>query len=300
LYSGEQFDSKIGQQYLRQRYYNPSTGRFNRLDPFFGNLNDPLSLHKYLYTHADPINMVDPTGKMSLAGISISMAIGGGLTGAIASASISYATGVRGWRNIGASVFSGFASGAILGSAYGFSIGTGRFPIVFVEGLATASSNALSSLLSQLVMNPLLRPDLGMVGNAFIDGLVWGTAASAFGGTFIMKNINGTWKNVFEEDVVKQVISAVITSIGKDVTNYVTNSINGREKRDFSDFLVGSLINAGKAGFAVYVLNHAISESNIPSGEIAWMQVFTGFFINWGIGTWIDVTIDYVLEHFVP
>ncbi|MDR0704760.1 MAG: hypothetical protein LBF88_07195, partial [Planctomycetaceae bacterium] len=59
LYSGEQFDSKIGQQYLRARYYDPVTGRFNRLDPFFGNLNDPQSLHKYLYTHADPVNGID-------------------------------------------------------------------------------------------------------------------------------------------------------------------------------------------------------------------------------------------------
>ncbi len=44
LYSGEQFDSRIGQQYLRARYYDPNTGRFNRLDPFFGNLDDPLNL----------------------------------------------------------------------------------------------------------------------------------------------------------------------------------------------------------------------------------------------------------------
>jgi RHS repeat-associated protein len=62
LYSGEQFDSKIGQQYLRARYYDPATGRFNRLDPFFGNLNDPQSLHKYLYTYADPVNMADYVG----------------------------------------------------------------------------------------------------------------------------------------------------------------------------------------------------------------------------------------------
>ncbi|MDR2441721.1 MAG: hypothetical protein LBE12_20355, partial [Planctomycetaceae bacterium] len=66
LYSGEQFDSKIGQQYLRQRYYNPATGRFNRLDPFFGNLNDPRSLHKYLYTHADPTNGIDPNGELAI------------------------------------------------------------------------------------------------------------------------------------------------------------------------------------------------------------------------------------------
>jgi RHS repeat-associated protein len=74
LYSGEQFDAKIGQQYLRARYYDPATGRFNRLDPFFGNLNDPQSLHKYLYTHANPINGIDPSGMM--------------MTGALASASI--------------------------------------------------------------------------------------------------------------------------------------------------------------------------------------------------------------------
>jgi RHS repeat-associated protein len=62
LYSGEQFDSKIGQQYLRQRYYDPTTGRFNRLDPFFGNISDPLSFHKYLYCIADPNNYTDPNG----------------------------------------------------------------------------------------------------------------------------------------------------------------------------------------------------------------------------------------------
>jgi RHS repeat-associated protein len=69
LYSGEQFDSKIGQQYLRARYYDPATGRFNRLDPFFGNLNDPQSFHKYLYVHADPVNGIDPTGRNSVTAV---------------------------------------------------------------------------------------------------------------------------------------------------------------------------------------------------------------------------------------
>jgi RHS repeat-associated protein len=69
LYSSEQFDPKIGQQYLRQRYYDPTTGRFNRLDPFFGNLNDPLSLHKYLYTHGDPVNGIDPSGLMTIGNV---------------------------------------------------------------------------------------------------------------------------------------------------------------------------------------------------------------------------------------
>ncbi|MEQ1905722.1 MAG: RHS repeat-associated core domain-containing protein [Pirellulaceae bacterium] len=62
LYSGEAFDTRINQQYLRARWYDPQTGRFTSLDPFVGNLSDPQSLHKYLYTHADPVNGADPSG----------------------------------------------------------------------------------------------------------------------------------------------------------------------------------------------------------------------------------------------
>ena len=62
LFSGEQFDARIGQQYLRARYYDATTGRFNRLDDFAGNSRDPQSFHKYLYTYADPINLMDPSG----------------------------------------------------------------------------------------------------------------------------------------------------------------------------------------------------------------------------------------------
>jgi RHS repeat-associated protein len=62
LYSGEMFDLRIGQQYLRARWYEATAGRFNRMDPFFGNLHDPLSLHKYNYAHLDPVNGTDPTG----------------------------------------------------------------------------------------------------------------------------------------------------------------------------------------------------------------------------------------------
>jgi RHS repeat-associated protein len=86
LYSGEQFDSKIGQQYLRQRYYGSATGRFNRLDPFFGNVNDPQSLHKYLYTHADPVNGIDPNGLMTTASMSVAISSGIGMIGSTVTA----------------------------------------------------------------------------------------------------------------------------------------------------------------------------------------------------------------------
>ena len=61
-YAGEHFDSNIDSYYLRQRFYAQSTGRFSRRDSYEGTLETPLSLHKYLYTHANPVNGIDPTG----------------------------------------------------------------------------------------------------------------------------------------------------------------------------------------------------------------------------------------------
>lgn len=62
LYNGEQFDPNTGFIYLRARHYNPEHGRFISRDPFFGNTQDPVSLHKYIYAGADPVNRMDPTG----------------------------------------------------------------------------------------------------------------------------------------------------------------------------------------------------------------------------------------------
>jgi hypothetical protein len=47
---------------LRARYYDPSNARFNQMDSFDGNCEDPQSIHKYLYCDSEPINAIDPTG----------------------------------------------------------------------------------------------------------------------------------------------------------------------------------------------------------------------------------------------
>ena len=65
-YSGEHFDAKAQQQYLRARFYNPANGRFNRLDPYAGSMQDPQSLHKYAYVHGDPVQGIDPSGLSAL------------------------------------------------------------------------------------------------------------------------------------------------------------------------------------------------------------------------------------------
>ncbi|MEW8539447.1 MAG: putative Ig domain-containing protein [Candidatus Thiodiazotropha endolucinida] len=69
LYAGEQFDPTLDQYYLRARYYDPSQGRFTQQDTWMGRNHDPITLHKYLYAHADPGNLIDPSGNFSIGGM---------------------------------------------------------------------------------------------------------------------------------------------------------------------------------------------------------------------------------------
>jgi RHS repeat-associated protein len=75
LYCGEQYDADLGFYYLRARYLNPGSGRFWTMDSYEGNSSDPLTLHKYLYCHANPVNNIDPSGHTSFPDILASMAI---------------------------------------------------------------------------------------------------------------------------------------------------------------------------------------------------------------------------------
>ncbi len=74
-YTGEQFDPNVGFYYLRARYYAPQTGRFITTDPARGSIFDPVSLHRYLYANANPINARDPSGEASLLESALVLAI---------------------------------------------------------------------------------------------------------------------------------------------------------------------------------------------------------------------------------
>jgi RHS repeat-associated protein len=60
-FTGEVTDSS-GMVYLRARYYQPSTGRFQTRDTWAGDYNQPMSYNTWLYTYANPVNNVDPGG----------------------------------------------------------------------------------------------------------------------------------------------------------------------------------------------------------------------------------------------
>ena len=62
-FAGEYTDAETGFQYLRARYYDPSTGRFLNRDPL-----EALTRSPYAYADNNPINNTDPTGLFCIAG----------------------------------------------------------------------------------------------------------------------------------------------------------------------------------------------------------------------------------------
>jgi RHS repeat-associated protein len=68
-FTGQWFDSEIGQYYLRARMYDPVLMRFTSRDSFKGNGDEPLTLNLYLYCINNPINNIDLTGFISAKAI---------------------------------------------------------------------------------------------------------------------------------------------------------------------------------------------------------------------------------------
>jgi RHS repeat-associated protein len=99
-FAGQQTDP-TGLQYLRARYYDPTTGRFLSRDPFFGIPALPQSLDRYGYS----TSVESPGCDLGAIGL-----------GAAAVAAI--ASPPEGWIAIGATVIS-FGAGGWAEAVYG-------------------------------------------------------------------------------------------------------------------------------------------------------------------------------------
>ena len=139
LFNGQQYDEETGLYYLRARYYAPGQGRFINHDPLLGDGGDPLSLHRYLYAAADPVNYNDPSGKFftlasqSFATVSAAMlqgvqgAVSGGVHGTLlgminGAASQIFRGEIDGWE-LADGAFMGGANGALAGIKAGALMG---------------------------------------------------------------------------------------------------------------------------------------------------------------------------------
>ena len=54
---------------------SPETGTFTTMDTYAGTLDNPVSLHKYLYANGNPVMYTDPTGNFSLMETSVAQGI---------------------------------------------------------------------------------------------------------------------------------------------------------------------------------------------------------------------------------
>jgi hypothetical protein len=267
-------------------------------------LNDPQSLHKYLYTHADPINGTDPSGK-SLASVSISIAIGGGLIGlgggAIVGAGI---TALRGgtWSEIGMGTITGGLSGAVFGSAVGFAAATGRLPIVLGEGFLAGLSNAAGEWLVQW-MDGFKVNNWGKIGQAFLDGLIWGTASSAYGGVFIDKPSKShlfgkilQYEQKFEDHIIVQIGVAAVTSFFQDFMAYRREINSGQNVRAGERFFVDASINALRAAAFAGITALFVADSNMYGVNFDASRPWLAALVNASLGTWINCIRDSILD----
>jgi len=69
-YNSEEYDSTLGLQYLRARYYDPQMAHFGVQDSVLGNTANPASYNLYGYAQPNPVNYADPSGHVSIAGLS--------------------------------------------------------------------------------------------------------------------------------------------------------------------------------------------------------------------------------------
>jgi RHS repeat-associated protein len=76
LFAGEQFDPALGVYYNRARYYDHRIGRFWTMDTKRELPRDPATIHRYLYTRANPINRRDPRGLEDIEELSVTQGIG--------------------------------------------------------------------------------------------------------------------------------------------------------------------------------------------------------------------------------
>ncbi len=70
LYQGESYDSSQDRYYLRDRWYDYTINRFDRMDVWQGDVVNPIALNKYLGMNADPANGIDPTGLFTMTQLS--------------------------------------------------------------------------------------------------------------------------------------------------------------------------------------------------------------------------------------
>jgi hypothetical protein len=145
---------------------------FPMVDTHEGVVSDPMSLHKYLYANADPVNHIDPTGKFSTTEIMVTA----GIIGAIGGASIGTYIGYRKTGTLFSKETLGYALiGAGAGFAIGLMIGGAIGPLVG-GGMPTGALGSVAKISSKLVQTVARGKFMKVSPLTFTAGVIAGVA----------------------------------------------------------------------------------------------------------------------------
>ncbi len=134
-YAGYQWSTTLGMAHMGARDYWPTMGRFWIKDSYEGSASNPMSLHKYLYCAADPVNRIDPSGNHSLANILATSAIIGSVSGGV----------VGGIQDGAKGALAGMVSGAVLAPAVTLATIGGGIGIAAVSGGAISTTAGIAT-----------------------------------------------------------------------------------------------------------------------------------------------------------
>ncbi|KZN68241.1 hypothetical protein N473_07395 [Pseudoalteromonas luteoviolacea CPMOR-1] len=115
-YTGHEYDTDLGLNYMQARYYDPVIGRFYSNDPVGYTAKNPvMSFNRYLYVNNNPYKYTDPNGEF------FNLALGaiGATVGAISGGVSAYVSSGGDWE----ATAQGAGVGAVLGATAGFTGG---------------------------------------------------------------------------------------------------------------------------------------------------------------------------------
>ncbi|WP_017327083.1 RHS repeat-associated core domain-containing protein [Synechococcus sp. PCC 7336] len=256
LFAGEQFEQELGLYYLRQRYYDPSTGRFISRDAFEGFITNPISQNRYLYANANPVTYTDPSGFFSIGNVSAASVARGTLS-VISSPQFLLGAGIgagaqvtgdfaRGERStvlgvLGAAAFGGLGfvfgpalAGALLKSA----IGTVGLSLLVANGLA----DSFNTLRAGLSSGDPLRAFAGVTSALLDFGLLDGALNPRSllrnplrGARGFARSIGGLSDNIARQggDLVDNIIGGILDN-GRAVADSIGGSLEPNNPRSTS------------------------------------------------------------------
>ena len=174
LYDNQQYDSTLGQYYLRARYYVPTVGRFASADSYLSKPGELQNANLYVYAANNPLNAADPSGH-ELTGLLTAVGIGATIGTIVGGAAgFAYATLYQHLPVLSLATLKDTLIGAAGGGIIGALLGGGVYlaAATGTEGGIALLRSGVTQLLAKLALPHSRTAGLAIAG--FAVGVVTG------------------------------------------------------------------------------------------------------------------------------